>query len=121
MEFVPALALLALVKKLVDFLRYATSRDVNAVVTQLTAWVAGVGGLFLAAQTDWANGIEVGGQSLHTLGGWSLVFVGLTVASTAGVVTDTLKSVDNHTDARIPPLMGDRPVAAIRTPAKPGE
>lgn len=106
MEFVPAIALLALVKKFIDFLRYATSRDTNAVITQLTAWVSGVGGLFLAAQTEWANGIEVGGQSLHNLSGWSLVFVGLTVASTASVVTDTLKSVDNHTDARIPPLTG---------------
>lgn len=123
MEFVPALAVLFLVKKIIDTLRYATSRDVNGVTTQLITWVAGVASVLLAAQTAWANGIEVGGMSLHQLNTWSQVFVGLTVASGASVVTDTLKAVDNHTNAKIPPLLEDPaglpPRHGVRTPSKP--
>ncbi len=105
MEFLPALALLALVKKLIDFLRYASARDVNGVVTQLVTWVSGFGALLLAAQTNWADQIMVGDSSLAALNVWSLVFVGMTVASSASVVHDVTKAVDNKDTAAIPKLL----------------
>jgi uncharacterized membrane protein len=84
-EFVPIIALAALVKKVVDFLKFITNRDVNGIVTQLVAWAAGVLALLLAAQTDWADGIKIGDMSLATLNFWSLLFVGLSVSSFGSV------------------------------------
>ena len=101
-EFVPALAMLALVKKLVDLLRYLRGGDINGVVTQLVAWAGGVGVVLLAAQTDYAGGIEVGGEMLSTLNVWSLALIGLAVGSSASLADDALKSVDQNRS-------GDRP------------
>ena len=105
MEFVPALALALLVKKFIDFLRYASAKDWNGVTTQLLTWVSGVGAMFLVAQTDWAMSIMVGDMSLAALNGYSLVFVGLTVASGASAAVDTLKAVDNSQTAKVPNLL----------------
>lgn len=107
-EFVPVLALLALVKKLVDMLRYLRGGNVNAAVTQLVAWVGAVGVVLLAAGTDYAAGIEVGGMFLSDLNVWSLVMVGLTVGSTASLVDDTLKSIDQTKSTNRPPLIEEK-------------
>lgn len=108
-EFVPAVAMLALIVKVIDFLRYAKNRDINGVLTQAITWVAGVVVLVLAAQTTWAHIIAVSGVPLNRLGFWSLVFAGLTVSSGASLVKDTLKAVDNSNSARIPTLLPTGP------------
>ena len=108
MEFLPALALLALIKKLIDFLRYASAGDVNGVVTQLVTWGGGVGAVLLVAQTDWASGIDVGNMTLATLNVWSLLFVGLTLSSGAGVVHDVTKAVDGSDSAVLPKLVRNK-------------
>ncbi len=104
-EFIPTVAMFALIVKLVDFLRYARAGDLNGVLTQLSTWIAGILVVLLVAQTEWANGIEVGDQPLSVLGFWSQLFVGLTVASTASLAKDTLKSVDNSNTSKIPTLL----------------
>jgi hypothetical protein len=114
MDFVPAVAMLALVVKVIDFLRYTTNRDVNGVVTQLITWAAGIAAVTLVAHTTWANGIVVGGTALAKLGFWSQFFAGLSIASGASVVKDTLKAVDNHNTAAIPTLLPPGP-----TPTRP--
>jgi hypothetical protein len=105
MDFVPAVATLALIIKLVDFLRYATNKDINGVVTQAVSWIAGVVVIMLVARTHWAAALDVGGVSLAHLGVWSQVFAGLTIASGASLAKDTLKAVDNHNTAAIPTLL----------------
>lgn len=108
MEFVPALAMAALIYKVIDFCRYLRAADVNGVLTQLAAWIAGVLVVLLVAQTDWANGIGVGDKNLGMLSFWSLVFFGLTVGSGASLVKDTVKAVDNTNSAAIPVLLPNR-------------
>lgn len=105
MEFIPTVAMVLLTVKIIDFLRYARAADFNGVLTQLFAWVAGVLVVLLAAQTDWASGINIGDKNLHTLGFWSLVFYGLSAGSSASVAKDTLKAVDNSNSAAIPVLV----------------
>lgn len=115
MEFIPAAAMLALVAKVVDFLRYATNRDSNGVTTQAIAWAGGVVVAFLVAQTDWASAIRIGDKPLSSLGIWSLVFAGLTFGSGASLVKDTLKSVRRENTPKIPTLLPPGPRRARRT------
>lgn len=105
MEFVPAVAFVTLVYKVVDTLRYAKSGDINGVLTQVIAWVSGVAVAFLVAQTEWADGIEIGDRPLSRLGFWSLVFAGLTIGSAASTAKDLFKSVDNANTSKIPTLL----------------
>jgi ABC-type transport system involved in cytochrome c biogenesis permease subunit len=105
MEFLPVVAMAALTLKLIDFLRYCRGGDMNGILTQAAAWIAGVVVVLLVAQTDWADGIAVGDMNLSTLGFWSLVFYGLSAGSGASFVKDTLKAVDNSNSAAIPVLV----------------
>ncbi len=117
MAFVPALAMIALIKKLVDFTRYAKAGDINGIITQLVAWAAGIAVFFLAAQSDWADGIEIGDRALSVLNGWSLVMAGLAAGSSASVFQDFLKSNDNTNSAAIPTLLppgGTQPTHGTR-------
>lgn len=98
MDFVPALALVALIKKFGDFLKAITNRDVNAIVTQLLLWAAAWGAVTLAAHTSWADGIKIGTSNLAHLNMLSQLFVALTIGSGAGVVHDATKAVDNSVD-----------------------
>lgn len=111
MEFVPAVAMLALIVKVIDFLRYARNRDANGVLTQLITWAAGVVSLLLVAQTDWAATVAIGDRALSQLGFWSIFFAGLTAGSGASLLKDTLKSVDNHNSSKIPTLLSPGPKA----------
>lgn len=86
MEFVPLVALGALVKKVVDTLKYATNGLWNRVLTQLATWAGGFFAVWLASESNWSDGIEIGDQVLGRLNLASLVFVGMTVASVGGVI-----------------------------------
>ena len=100
--------MVALIAKLIDFARYARSGDINGVVTQLSTWGAGIVVLLLVAQTNWADGIPIGDTPLSRLGFFSLVFAGMSIASTASIAKDTLKAVDNTNSAAIPTLVQPR-------------
>lgn len=97
--------MVTLILKLIDFLRYARGGDVNGMLTQLCAWIAGVVVILLVAQTDWADGIAIGTMSLGKLNFWSLVFYGMSAGSAASLAKDTLKAVDNTNSAAIPVLV----------------
>lgn len=105
MEFLPAIAMITLVIKIIDFLRYARARDLNGVFSQAAVWFAGIIVVMLAAQTDWAATLRVGDLSLNQLGLWSQVFWGLSFASTASFGKDVTKAVDNSNSAAIPTLL----------------
>lgn len=105
MEFIPLVVLTALIKKVMDTLKYGLAGDVNAVVTQLVAWATGIGVAFLAANTDWGDAINVNGDPMSLLNGWSLALIGVNLASTAGLAWDAIKAIDNSNSAAVPNLM----------------
>ena len=112
MEFLPVVAMGLLVVKGLDFLRYARARDLNGVLTQLSAWAVGILVVWLVSQSDWADGINIGDLALGKLGVWSIVFVGMSVASGASFAKDITKAIDNHQSAAIPTLTAPTPPAA---------
>jgi hypothetical protein len=105
MEFIPLVVLTALIKKVMDTLKYGLAGDVNAVVTQFVAWATGIGVTFVAANSDWAETMIVNGTAMGTLNGWSLALIGVNLASTAGVAWDVIKAVDNNNSAEVPNLL----------------
>lgn len=102
MDFAPLLAAIALIWKIVDFVKYLRARNSEAVVTQAAVWFAGVGVIFLLAATDFASAINVGDLSLGTLNAASLILLGLSVGSSASVLVDVKKAVDNTDSAAVP-------------------
>jgi hypothetical protein len=116
MEFVPALAILSLVKKVNDFLKYVSNRDLNGALTQMVVWASGISVMLLAGAMDWAEGIEVGGQVLGDLNLTSIIFVGLSLSSSGSVLYDFQTAIDNHDSAASYKLLGrDRPRARRRS------
>lgn len=81
MEFVPLLAIGALAKKLVDFVKALRTGDVNGAVTMLVVAGAGIISVLIAAETEWASTITLGGQALGEISFLSKVFAGVSVAS----------------------------------------
>lgn len=105
MEFIAAAALVALVKKLLDVVKYLRAGDLNGWVTIVASMVVGVLAVLLVAQTDFASAVDFGGVNLGTANFWTLVFVGVTTAASAGLATDTLKSIDQKQTSRVPSLL----------------
>jgi len=105
MEALTLLPLALLLAKILDFVKYARARDVNGAVTQLVAWAGGVALVFVAANADLGANMDVAGQTLGTLNAWSLVLVGLSLASTGSALVDVKKAVDNTDSAAVPALV----------------
>lgn len=95
MEFVPLLAMLALIKKVGDWLKQITNNDWNGVVTQLVIWVGAVVIVWLVSETDFAEGVGIGDTNLAAVNFASIVFVGLFIGSGASLVHDWFQSRDN--------------------------
>lgn len=113
MDFVPLLFMSALVKKAVDLLKYATAGDWNGILTQVVAWAAGVGVIFLVGNSNFGDQVNINGVALSALNQWAWVLAGMAVASGAGFGVDTLKALDNTDSAAMPALT---PTPARRTP-----
>ncbi len=108
MEFIPIVVLLATVKKLVDFVKYARNWNTdgkNGVLTQLVAWAAGFALVALTAQTPWAAALMFGGFALAKLNIFAQILVGIAVGSTVSGGVDVLKTFDNTQSAAVPPLV----------------
>lgn len=103
--------LVALVTKLIDFLRYLVNirRDPlarSSVLTQLCAWVAGVAGTFLYAASDLGNFAIPGTRLiLSDVDGPTKLIVGFAIGSGASVIKDWIKARDNTDSAAVPPLL----------------
>lgn len=105
MDFVPLLLWASLIKKIIDFIKYLAGGDVNAVLTQLAAWSAGVGLAFITANSEFGDTFIVNGRPMSALNSWALVLAGLNAASVAGLGWDTLKALDNTNSAKVPHLL----------------
>jgi predicted lactoylglutathione lyase len=105
MDFVPVLAMLTLIIAIINLVKYVKARDTNGIVTTLSVWVAGVVVVLLVGQTDFADGIVVADRALADYNTWSLVFIGLTVASMAQFANEIKTALDSGDTAAKPPLV----------------
>lgn len=105
MEFVPTIAMALLVISIINFVKYCRARDVNGIVTSLSVWVAGVGVVFLAAQTDFAAGIVIADLPLAVYNAWSLLFIGLSISSMAQFANEIRAAIDTSDSTRKPDLV----------------
>ncbi len=106
------LVVMATVKKLVDFVRYARAWNdggANGVITQLVAWAAGFLLVALVAHTPWAASIAFGDVPLAGLAIAGQILVGIAVGSTVSAGVDVVKAVDNTQSAEVPPLVPPPP------------
>jgi hypothetical protein len=91
----------AFIKKLVDFVRQLRGRDMNAVLTQLFVWVAGIVVVWLTAHVNFGSGVEIANVKLDDLGAWlnsmnlwTQSVVGVLLASSSSIIQDLFKAVD---------------------------
>lgn len=114
MSFTPLVALGTLVFTFVNFLKACSAviqtrpmtRELwSPVVTQIIAWLAGIGGVLIAAHTQFASAIKFGDQQLSDMNTWTLVFIGLIATSLLGTVNELKKAIDSSDSARKPNLL----------------
>lgn len=99
MDFVPLVAALALVWKIVDVVKYVRAKNLDAVITQVGVWFAGVVVIILLAATDFAQGVVIASARLSDLNVASLILIGLSIGSSASVLVDAKKALDNTDSA----------------------
>lgn len=104
-EFVAVAAMMAMVKQVVDWLRYLRGGDRNAVLTQAVAWAAGYGAVVVFAHSAWATSFDFGGVHVNEMGWASQLIAGFAVGSSASVVKDAFKAVDQSQSGAVPPLL----------------
>lgn len=109
METVSLITSLALIWKVVDLVKYAKDGDKNGVITQLMAWLTGVGLAFLLGAADMAANWDIGGVILSDINAASKILLGLVWGSGASAIVDFKKARDNTDSAAVPPLLHDRP------------
>ncbi len=105
MEFAPLAFLGALVYKIIDFFKYVRARDWNASGTQIITWLGGILAISLFAHSDFAGGIDLGGQSLGSLNFASQVIVGMSATSLFSAFYDAKRALDNTDSAKTPALI----------------
>ena len=124
MSFTATLGLGTLVFTFVNFLKYgrewlgsgsdqASKTDgLNGVLTQVIAWIAGIAGVLIAAQTQFAPQIKFGSQTLSTMDWETKIFLGLIATSLLSTINEVKKAIDNKDSATTPTILtGKRPTA----------
>lgn len=105
-------ALAALVYTFVNFVRVAKARDTNGVITMLLVWAAGIGALFLFAETSLAHDVVLGGIKFDGMGTWDKVLIGLIPGSFGIVGHDVLGAIDSTRTTTRPSLVTPRDTTA---------
>ncbi|MCK9895757.1 hypothetical protein [Frankia sp. AgB32] len=119
MSFAPLVAVGTLVFTFVNFLTYVRARRWNGVLTQVIAWVAGIGAIMLAARTDFASEVSFGTSNLKEMDIETQVFLGLIATSILSTVNEFKKAIDNSDSAKKDPLLtGNGPGAGTVTPTE---
>lgn len=85
--------------------KVAVSEAWNGLITLLLGCAAGIGVVFLMANTTWSDEISLGGTTLKNLPSTSLVVLGLVITAIAGLLFDAKKAVDGTDSASTPKLM----------------
>lgn len=100
--------LLALVWKFTDFLKHLTSRDTNAVVTQLVAWVGGFVAVVLFAHSAYAPHLVIHGLRFNHVSWVDQLLAGLLIGSAGSASYDLKKALDQTDTAVTPRLLGPK-------------
>ena len=99
----------ALLWKIVDFLRMAANfkSQKSGLITQATAWIAGVILVVIAAhaQLTWSLVLPGSDLPLKSLDFASLLLLGLLISSTASSVVDIKQAIDATDTASKPPMI----------------
>lgn len=103
--FITSAGMLALVKAIVDFIKYIRARDTNGWVTQLVVWLAGIGVVWLMSVSDYADTMDVGGILLTDAVAATIVLAGLGLGSAAMLANDFKKALDRSDSAIKPDLV----------------
>lgn len=115
-DFVPMVALAALVITFVNFLKYAKAGDVNGAGTIFIGWVAGVVAVLIGAQTDYAGALVFGDVALENANVWTQIFVGLNIASAGVVLNEFKQAVDRSDSAAKPSLLSNSRTVVKQNP-----
>lgn len=114
MDFVPIIALGTLVYMFVIFLKNLSAQQWRSAATIVIAWLVGIGGVFLMAATQFADGISIGGHAMDTLSFWSKVLVGLLTTSLLGAAHEFKKAIDRTDTAVVPEWFEPKAEADLR-------
>lgn len=104
-QFLTAGGSIALVKSVVDLVKYFRAGDTNGWVTQFVVWLAGIGVVLLVKWSDVASSFPVGTTTLEFAKGGTIVLAGLGLGSAAMLTNSTIKAVDQHQTAATPALV----------------
>jgi hypothetical protein len=120
MSFSPLVAVGTLVFTFVNVLTYIRSKNLNGVVTQAIAWVAGIVAILIAAHTQFAPQISFGSQKLSQMDWQTQVFLGLIATSILSTVNEVKKAIDTTDSAAKAPLITSTKAPAKAVPAVGG-
>jgi len=104
-----AVLLATLVMQVIDFLRELTNLKTqkSAVLTQLSAWGAGIALAALSAHASVTANLTLPGLSapMHTLDAGSVVLVGMLFSSLASTIVDVKQAIDSGDSSAKPSLI----------------
>jgi hypothetical protein len=103
--FITSAGALALVKSLVDLVKYIRAKDSNGYVTQFVVWLAGIAVTFVIKASDFANDFPVGKIPLHDAKAATVILAGLGLGSAAQLANTGIKAVDGTQTAETPKLL----------------
>jgi hypothetical protein len=99
-------SLAALVIAFVNLVKFVRGKDWNSAITQVVVWVVAVLLVVLVAHSDFGNTLSWGNRTLDSMNVASQVLVGLFFGSSATVINEFKKAIDNSDTAVKPPLTG---------------
>jgi hypothetical protein len=105
MEAIGLAGLIAIIYKVVDFLKYVSARDINAIVTQASVWLSALAVALLAREADPFAAVGIMGTTFENLDLAATVLFALGIGSTASGVMDFKKAIDSSDSAKTPPLL----------------
>ena len=118
MELVGLAALIAIIWKLVDVIKYAAGGNWSAVTTQVSVWASAIVVCLLAREADPFTNVGIMGTTFEHLDLAATILFALGLGSTASGVVDFKKAIDGSDSAAVPPLLGhhdDRYVEPVVT------
>lgn len=115
MEAIGLAALIAIIWKVVDFLRFLTSGAFNAAVTQASVWLSAIAVALLAREAEPFSTIGVVGTTFGDLSTPAIILFALGLGSAASGVVDFKKAIDGTDSAAVPPLLGGETVHRSET------
>lgn len=102
---VGVIGMVAICMAVVDFVKRVTNAatEKRAIVTQLLAWLAATGVVWLYSASDFGN-FDIGGVRIDDMQGATKVILGVAIGSAAMQGKDLFKAFDNSDSAAVPSL-----------------